>query len=133
MDWTASKIPAGPLQPPHALRCQHFREAGEGMPSQGGRGVLRGVQGPFDSALGLSHYGGASGRADSHCSIEASTGRVVETSNHGVQDKGNKLEPKKGREEVKSGRGGRTKGRADEEIWDTEPRQTRPHLPALSP
>lgn len=110
MDWTASKIPAGPLQPPYALRCQHFREAGEGMPSQGGRGVLRGVQGPFDSALGLSHYGGASGRADSHCSIEASTGRVVETSNHGVQDKGNKLEPKKGREEVKSGRGGRTKG-----------------------
>lgn len=55
-------------------------------------------------------WGAASGRADSHCSIEASAGGVVETANHGVQDKGHKLEPKKGREEVKSGHGGRMKG-----------------------
>lgn len=67
------------------------------------------------SALGFSGYGekaeeGSSAQADSHCSIEASTGRVVETSNHGVQDKGHKLKPKRKRREVKSRCGG---GRKD--------------------
>lgn len=36
-----------------------------------------------------------SAQADSHCGVEASAGRVVESSDHGVQDKSRKLKPKR--------------------------------------
>lgn len=92
-----------------------LRDAGEGTPAGAGRGAFRGVWGPsFISTLGSSAYGesqkGSSDQVDSHCSVEAATGRVVETSNHGVQDKGHKLEPR-GR-----GRGVRA-GRRHDEGW----------------
>lgn len=86
------------------------------LPGRLERGAPRGVWGPFGSALGVSGFGGeaqegSSAPADSHCSIEAPTGRVVEASNHGEQDKGQKLKPERERGEVKCrGRGRQEEG-----------------------
>lgn len=83
------------------------------MPPGAGRGALTGAWGPFASALGSWGGGGMGGgaqegspaQADSHSSVEAATGRVVETSDHSVQDEGHKLKPKgRGKKEVNSRR-----------------------------
>lgn len=81
---------------------------------EGWKGCLQGCLGPLALGSGtLCLWGevqqGRWDQVDSHRRVEAAAGRVVETSNDGVQDKGHELKPK--------GRGTRFKGSMQAEGW----------------